>query len=327
VVVFRVRPQVDCDADAIAALHAAVPHALEHDFEPRSVDDLRRFDAVLAAKRLTRLRYVATQDAALIGVATAFHLPWDHAPGRFWVGVRTAPEHRRRGVGRALWSALADDLARAGAVELRGELRETEAVAITAALAAGAIERFRSWDLRLELADAASTAPDAHVDVVSVAAHLARRPNALPVLRDLFAALYAEVPLPGFLDTDPSPDDFADLLARAPTARPDVSAVACVGDVPVGLAILHQNAEEPSRLDHHFTGVSVAGRGRGVARALKLHGLTAARAAGFQAIQTCVESNNPAMLAINRSLGFRVIGGLVVWQADLAAAQRWARGP
>jgi ribosomal protein S18 acetylase RimI-like enzyme len=326
VVVVTVRPQVDDDVEAIAALHAAVPHALEHDFEPRSADDLRRFDAVLAAKDLRRARYVAEADGALVGVATAFHLPWDHAPGRFWVGVRTTPSHRRRGVGRSLWAALADELARAGATELRGELRETELALIASAFAAGVTERFRSWDLRLDLAAAPTPppGPDAGLSVVSVAQHLAEHRHALPALRDLFAALYAEVPLPGFLDTDPSLDDFADLLSRAPTARADVGAVARLGDAPVGLAILHQNVEEPGRLDHHFTGVSPAGRGRGVARALKRHALLAARAAGFGAIQTCVESNNPAMLAINQSLGFQVLGGLVVWQADLTTARRWA---
>jgi GNAT superfamily N-acetyltransferase len=78
----------------------------------------------------------------------------------------------------------------------------------------------------------------------------------------------------------------------------------------VGLSILGRRVTEmdvrfggPSSLSQHLTGVRRAYRRQGIALALKLRTIEYAREHGFERILT--NSDNPAMRALNRKLGFR----------------------
>ncbi|HYF96181.1 MAG TPA: GNAT family N-acetyltransferase [Symbiobacteriaceae bacterium] len=66
-----------------------------------------------------------------------------------------------------------------------------------------------------------------------------------------------------------------------------------------------------------FTGVRRAHRGHGLAQALKLLSTEYARAQGWEKIGTSNNALNPAMLAVNRKLGFVPQPGLYVLERDL----------
>ena len=60
-----------------------------------------------------------------------------------------------------------------------------------------------------------------------------------------------------------------------------------------------------------LTAVLPKHRGQGIARALKIAGIVAAKAQGFEAIRTDNDTRNAPMLAINDSLGFRRLPAMV----------------
>lgn len=89
-----------------------------------------------------------------------------------------------------------------------------------------------------------------------------------------------------------------------PLADRACSFAALDGDVVVGYAILgHGGADGIG--DHWMTGVRRAYRGRGVARALKVAQIAAARERGFTELRTTNASDNVPMRRVNERLGYR----------------------
>jgi RimJ/RimL family protein N-acetyltransferase len=86
--------------------------------------------------------------------------------------------------------------------------------------------------------------------------------------------------------------------------------VALVDDVVVAFsfALTHNR----DRYQSGMTGPRRACRGMGLARPVKLAALRRARHAGYRHAVTSNDADNEAMLAINRRLGYRVVGG--EWQ-------------
>ena len=80
--------------------------------------------------------------------------------------------------------------------------------------------------------------------------------------------------------------------------------LAADGEVWVGLSSLTVSGTEAL---FGLTAVPKPYRGRGVARALKVRALTHAASQGVKTVKTSNDSSNHAMLALNRSLGFRPI--------------------
>ncbi|KYF65843.1 hypothetical protein BE11_44620 [Sorangium cellulosum] len=315
----RAARPTDADREAVARINAAVPREERHDIEPRSAGALRELDELLARRGHVLGRHVAEVVATgeIVAYAHCFHVPWEHHPARFWCAVRCAPGHRRRGIGARLFAALERDLARLGARELRAMARETQPEMVALAARLGFRELFRSWDFELDLAARRADRLDERpsppgIAIAPLSEELARRPGWLGELHALYLAVNREVPLPNHVDPELPAEEFAAYLERSPTSLPEACFVARDGDRYVGLCILHRSEDDPACLDHLFTGVAAASRGRGVARALKLATIDFARRQGYSRIATAVESNNPGMLALNEALGFVRRGGLVV---------------
>lgn len=96
---------------------------------------------------------------------------------------------------------------------------------------------------------------------------------------------------------------FARGVIAARWYRPDGQIVATRDDEWIGLAGLGYYAETNSAYNM-FTGVSAEWRGRGIALALKLLAIRAARGWSAVYIRTNNDSENAPMLAINRRLGY-----------------------
>jgi GNAT superfamily N-acetyltransferase len=87
-----------------------------------------------------------------------------------------------------------------------------------------------------------------------------------------------------------------------PSLRPELTFIALAGDEVVGYAILDDLGGE---LWHRLTGVKRAWRRRGIATALKLAQIYAAKAGGAARLVTTNEERNTAMRGINEALGYR----------------------
>jgi len=98
-------------------------------------------------------------------------------------------------------------------------------------------------------------------------------------------------------------EDFARHVFAAPWFRADGQILAADGDRWVGLAAVGHKPEIDAMFNA-FTGVDPAYRGRQIALALKLLTIPVARRYGTTRIRTNNDSLNPAMLAINRKLGY-----------------------
>jgi GNAT superfamily N-acetyltransferase len=111
----------------------------------------------------------------------------------------------------------------------------------------------------------------------------------------------------------PDPDDYTPLSFEVwhkrkfenPRFLPDCNLIAVDGERYVGLSNLWQDEME-GRLMTGLTGVRRAYRKRGIATALKVRALAAAKAAGYASTITWNDSQNQGMLGINLRLGFRL---------------------
>lgn len=113
-------------------------------------------------------------------------------------------------------------------------------------------------------------------------------------------------------DALPFPDDFAPETFRAHWFAAQTPYVAETADGIVGIYKLGANYPGPGAHVASATyAVDPQAQGRGIGRALVLHSLAQARAAGFVAMQfNYVVGTNAPAVALYRKLGFDIVGTL-----------------
>ncbi|WP_043464790.1 GNAT family N-acetyltransferase [Kitasatospora sp. MBT66] len=109
---------------------------------------------------------------------------------------------------------------------------------------------------------------------------------------------------PGFADALPEFDGWRAEVLAGPGGRPDwVFTAECTGRI-VGATVVH-GTDDPTACHVHYTAVLRAWRGRGLARALKLHAARHLLGHGVRTAHTEVEAGNVPMVAVNAALGYR----------------------
>jgi GNAT superfamily N-acetyltransferase len=108
---------------------------------------------------------------------------------------------------------------------------------------------------------------------------------------------------PGSVRTAVSFESFWEMSDR-PSLWPGGYFIAVDGDAFVGVSHLWRSPE-PAVLRTGLTGSLRTHRRRGIALALKVRALSAAKSAGYHYAKTENEFNNVGMLAINDTLGFK----------------------
>jgi GNAT superfamily N-acetyltransferase len=213
-----------------------------------------------------------------------------------WISVRVLAEHRRRGVGTALFRELSAVARADGKSELVFSARHDDPDSLDYLGKRGFVEALRMRESVLVLEDAKTAfASPPGVTLVPFAAELdeAVYDVALDVARDVPTAQESfEI---GDID-----QWRADQLP-ATTVR-ECSFVALADGAPVGYAILV--AGKRGEALHSMTGTRRAWRRRGIALALKQAQIDAARSAGLRRLRTANAVQNP-MLLVNERLGFR----------------------
>jgi GNAT superfamily N-acetyltransferase len=136
-------------------------------------------------------------------------------------------------------------------------------------------------------------------------------------IHQLHNASEADVPTPERL----RPLSFGDWKAGwldAPWFRPDLLAIALVGDRPVALSYV---TDLPGGGAYNaFTGVADDYRGRGLGTAIKVEALRLAKAAGMSEVSTDNHSNNPPILAVNARLGYERRPGVIQFMGTFTPA-------
>jgi GNAT superfamily N-acetyltransferase len=256
-------------------------------------------------------RFVAELDGRPIAYVGWSHRAWDQAAVRLChVEVSLDKAKLELELLSSLWTWVSAAAEAEGSRLLEGYAVEDEAEMLEALDRLG-YERDRTekvWELDLkahgrrlveEARDARSKAQTAGVEMVTLAGWT--DPDALRKLHSLSETTHQDVPTTYELP----PESFENFVERvsSPDKPRDRFWVALCGDRPVAMSFLRF----PPVRGHVWTGYTCTDRefrGRGLARAVKLQTLSQAVDLGVPSVLTGNDSENAAMLHINKTLGY-----------------------
>ncbi len=237
--------------------------------------------------------WVAEDAGEIVGTARAGRF------GRMWAGV--APHARRQGLGTRLL-ARAEESVRAAGWDEAVAWSDDEGGASFAAARGYVTDRERPVSvLRLDEVALPALEEREGIEVVPLGA-LGHR---LRELWELTMAAYADEPGGGRAAGQPFESWLRDDLG-IPDLELEGSMVVVVDGRLAALSLLTSDGRE--RAENDFTGTHPAHRGRGLATRAKVAALRWAAKAGIREVWTGNDADNAAMLAINRSLGYRPAG-------------------
>ncbi len=313
-----VRPATPTDLEAVARVYT-----LARPGNPATAAVLAADDAAQARAGAAHARWLAELDGEVIGAAEIMEPLGSRASGRFWMELAVLEHARGNGAGTLLYRALSRELAAHGVQQLKAVVSEANPVAQRFALKRGFAEVERFWDRTLELHffDASRHArplPEG-VTLTTLEAFARMVPDAALALHPVNEEARADLPrAPGEIYTPLPVSDTANFLAPL---DPALMVMAVRGSVPLGFtALIPSGATGPANtgtltarsgipaekyeLVIAMTGVARNERRQGLARALKLASMAAAKQAGWAVIRTSNHSGNMGMLKVNDALGF-----------------------
>jgi GNAT superfamily N-acetyltransferase len=305
-----IRPFREEDAEGVAALlrEDEVPHAL-------TAAGVGHWLAS-QPERARAACWVAEEDGEVAGWVRA-RLSWatsEVGVSDIWAFVR--PSSRRRGLGAALY-----DIAREHLVRVGGAVLESW----TTGRAGDRFLRVRGFEptRRREILLLDVAAADLSGLSVLEEARRAEGYELLPLaalvdrveaLHALDAVALADVPTTHAED-DVRLDDWLTEVLSHPQLSHEGSRVVVAGETPVAYAFVHVDPEARMAAND-MTGTHPDHRRRGLARLAKLGTIAWAREHGFEAVRTDTDEENPGMLHLNRSLGYRPIGVETQYQRE-----------
>lgn len=257
---------------------------------------------------------VAQLDGAAVGSALAVVVP--QRSDRVLTIVTVLREHRRQGVGTALYGSLSAWTREHGIDEIEVPALDDDPESIAFATRRGFVEERRELGVVLELTglDPPDLVAPEGIEIVS----WADRPE---LARGMYeVSLEAFPDIPGFEDDEL--ESYEDWLAhdmQGSGDSPEATFVAVAGDDVVGYAKFALTAAQPTVAFHDISGVKRAWRRRGVARALKTAQIRWAIANGFTELRTRNEERNEPIRHLNASLGYRPGIGRVYLVGPVAA--------
>jgi GNAT superfamily N-acetyltransferase len=285
----------ECDGEPDEQISLDVYNAVwPHD--AITMDEVRSFKASVVAY----VDYLALLDRSVAGSAVAVVFP--QRADRVFTLVTVLPEHRRRGVGSALYGAVSAWTLGRGLRELEAPVLDNDPESLAFAEARGFVEERRELGVVLHLSeiDPPPVEPPDGVEIVT----WAQRPELAQGLYEV--ACEALPDIPG--SEDDAVEPFEGWLAHEMQSsgdRPDATFVAVAGDEVVGYAKFSLTAAQPTTAHHDLSGVKRAWRGRGIARALKAAQINWALTNGYRELHTRNEQRNEPIRRLNAQFGYR----------------------
>lgn len=251
-------------------------------------------------RRETTVRIVLAHDGdEVVGVGSAQEEADRRGLDVGWLSFGVAPQHRRQGIGGALYQELSRHLEALGKTvcDTSAWTDDEPTLAFLQNRGFAEIDRFEFVRLDLEACKPHQTEPPPGVKIVA----LSERPGSERELFEVHREAIAD--LPSTDDLTPDYDSFYGWELAHPSRRFDLSFVALHEDEVIGYAILGA-VPASDDAENVMTAVKRDWRRRGVASALKSAQLAAAKAVGFSGIVTLNETRNEPMRRLNEHLGY-----------------------
>jgi GNAT superfamily N-acetyltransferase len=284
---------------------------------PMSVSEMRWQEQHYPGGR----RFLASRDGVAVGgggVGRVYVYPPEF-PG-LWGNITVLPEHRRRGVGTAIYAAISEVAREAGKTLLIARTTSDRPESLEFLEHRGFIEheRMRVVRLPLEGAELPDLDPPPGIEITSLEA----RPDVVP---GVYAVAIEALPdIPG--DAPVAPDTLDEFRVRDVDRESIPSggfavALETATDRVVGYANLMLPPGTSRVAWHGMTAVARAWRGRGVARALKAATIAWAAGHGLEALDTANDVENAPMRAVNRRLGYQPRPDEIYFRGPLAPSR------
>lgn len=238
-------------------------------------------------------------------------------PDVAFVMLAVLPDHRRGGVGTALYREVSAWVAERGLHRMDVPVNEDDEEAIAFAERRGFQEVERNRRMILDLAALEAPAIDAPVDVEIVS--WAARPDLAHGIYEVACEAFPDVP--GAEDELMEP--FAEWLAHQMQGSgdlPEATFLAVADSEVVGYSKFSLTAAQPATAHHDMTGVKRAWRGRGIAGALKRAQIAWAKEQGYERLATQNEVRNEPIRRLNEKLGYRPAPGRIMMRGPLAGS-------
>lgn len=299
----------DHDLETLAAIQAAVTPD-----DPTSLEEMRWSDEAYPGG--TRL--LAEADDVAVGAATVGRIyvyPPEYPD--LWMTLVVIEHERRRGVGGALFEAVAG-IARAtgkDGLQARCRVDRSDGIAFLERRGFTEFERSRMVQLDLDAIERPRVEPPAGV----VLSTLAARPKLIEGVHRVALRSFRDIPG----GDEMAVGDLAEFRARD-VDRPGIVAegfqvaVDAASDTVVGYASLMLLPGARETAWHDMTAVDPGWRGRGIATTLKLASIAWAMDAGLTALVTGNDEANAPMRAVNVRLGYRDLPDEVVMRGAVA---------
>jgi mycothiol synthase len=292
------------DLRSLEIYNAVWPH------DAFALEDANAFKASLTAAD----DHVASLEGADVGSAFTGIRP--HRPNVVFAPITVLAEHRRRGVGTALYEAVSSWTAAhgLGAIETFVDEDDAESLGFAKRRGFSEIERNGRMIFDVTKVESPEVAPPPGIEIVS----WAERPELARGMYEVVCETYPDIPG----QEDDLVEAFEDWLEHdmsAPGDRPEATFVALAGDEVVGFAKFSLTSARPRFAYHDITGVKRRWRGRGIAGALKRAQIAWAKQAGYELLQTGNEIRNTPIRRLNERLGYEPAPGRILLRGPLSA--------
>ncbi|MGB0387429.1 MAG: GNAT family N-acetyltransferase [Ardenticatenaceae bacterium] len=267
-------------------------------------------------------REVIEKNGQLVAFGTYAQWSWSFHPRKYWVGLAVHPDYEGQGIGSAYYEHVMALLLERDPIAITASTREDKPQAIRFLRKRGFEQTMREPRCELKVDTFDSTkfvgvlekVRQSGIQIVTIRQLAEIDPNWKRNLYEAEWEIVQDVPSP-----DPhvkrSFENFEKGTLGRPKLLPDGWFVALNEGRYVGMSALWRSANK-EKLDTGLTGVVRTHRRRGIATALKVHGIQFAQQYGAKTIVTENEENNP-MYQLNLILGYRPVPGRLDFEKTL----------
>ena len=260
----------------------------------------------------------------IVGFGDIMNLPDMYHPRKFMTGILVDPNEQGRGIGRAIYNKLSEELVNHNATLAWAMSKEDLPQRIEFFRRRGFLEKSRIWESRLDLTTSDPTklaryvgnALEKGITFTTLAEEQRHGEASLRKIHELVQLIWADMPREAPF-TPLTYENWESFSLKNPQLLPEAYFIARDGPDYVGMSNVFRIDTEPRVLQQDDTGVIREYRGRGIATALKLKVIEYGKKNEYRTIKTWNDSVNDAMLAVNTKLGFKRQVGWIMMEKIL----------